>query len=949
MKKRGKKLLAIILAASMTLGQNGTLTSAQENAAERIESVTFNAQAEDEPDLLSEEVTSATQEDEEQQGNDDTDQGDNESGGDTGGDNNGDGDTPGGNDNNPGAIPIVDPINPTPSGEEPTDEEPSGEETPSGDKDQFTTPDGETTPEGNKNNTTPDNSQGDETTEGQMTFEQVKTQLENGQNVALNADIIIPANDQIVIENTATVSLDLMHHTITVGSGRDSAPIVVNGNLTVNDTVPDESNNNNNSAETNTKQEEENQGTETDDNVFDTGDGEDLNNGSDEEIKTDDSNSSEETEEKPSEEPEKEPETPVEPEDPDESQEANFEVENPNVVSATDGGNSSGVITGSDHGVFALGANANLTIKGGTITNTIGDSVIRVNGTGTTTSLAGGVFCNNGSSEIDGSVYYTAYTNNKSTLNISGGVEIKNNTGKSGGAIWVAAADVNISGGEISGNSAAQDGGAIYAEGGINPNATNYGVSITVRENADLFGNSANENGGAICATQNPTVTISGGNISGNTAENGGGIYIAQGYYSGMPGYDENYRSLNVENGNINGNKANGNGGGIYTSGCAKMQITGGAISSNSSEINGGGIYTKDDTILNMSGGTVTGNTAKCNESTDGGYWTGGGGICTDENTDFTLSAGSITGNHTEGGGGGAGIRIMGINCKFTMTGGAVNGNKVSEDNSASYGAEGGGISVAAGIATLSGGEIKDNSAWTESWGGGGVFCSDKAVLTIINARITENAAGGFGGGIAGCSTGRIFVFGTSTEGENSSVDSAFYNNSAEGVYLSGSNSAKDADHVYARNNTVFMNNGYADYFCALNSVVDKKMYGETPKWSGSVDGVPVSEVDEAMLTSYIASYMMGLTVSEEYNAVYSQKSYSLEISGNRSHTHGGGILCNGYLICGNRSEIELGSRLELDLGKKMQDSNGKTLEDALKTNTFNFEVYQKHHFTTFS
>ena len=54
MRKRGKKLLAIMLAASMTLGQSGTLTAAQENAAEIIESVTFNAQSEDESDLLSE-------------------------------------------------------------------------------------------------------------------------------------------------------------------------------------------------------------------------------------------------------------------------------------------------------------------------------------------------------------------------------------------------------------------------------------------------------------------------------------------------------------------------------------------------------------------------------------------------------------------------------------------------------------------------------------------------------------------------------------------------------------------------------------------------------------------------------------------------------------------------------------------------------------------------------
>ena len=78
MRKRGKKLLAIMLAASMTLGQSGTLTAAQENAAEIIESVTFNAQSEDESDLLSEDGISDDLEGEESEEDGDTEQGDNE-------------------------------------------------------------------------------------------------------------------------------------------------------------------------------------------------------------------------------------------------------------------------------------------------------------------------------------------------------------------------------------------------------------------------------------------------------------------------------------------------------------------------------------------------------------------------------------------------------------------------------------------------------------------------------------------------------------------------------------------------------------------------------------------------------------------------------------------------------------------------------------------------------
>ena len=122
MRKRGKKLLAIMLAASMTLGQSGTLTAAQENAAEIIESVTFNAQSED---GISDDL-----EGEESEEDGDTEQGDNE-------------------DENP-----------------------------------FTTSDEETdpAPENNQNNTVPDNFQ-NQTAETLLTFEQVKEELEAGTSI----------------------------------------------------------------------------------------------------------------------------------------------------------------------------------------------------------------------------------------------------------------------------------------------------------------------------------------------------------------------------------------------------------------------------------------------------------------------------------------------------------------------------------------------------------------------------------------------------------------------------------------------------------------------------------------------------------------------------------------------------------------------------------------------
>ena len=95
--------------------------------------------------------------------------------------------------------------------------------------------------------------------------------------------------------------------------------------------------------------------------------------------------------------------------------------------------------------------------------------------------------------------------------------------------------------------------------------------------------------------------------------------------------------------------------------------------------------------------------------------------------------------------------------------------------------------------------ENRDGGYWT----GGGVFCSDNAIIKLENANVTANTADGFDGGIAGRFAGRIFMF--------NNPNSAFYGNSAAGVNLSGANSAKNADHIYAASNKVFMDTKLSD------------------------------------------------------------------------------------------------------------------------------------------
>ena len=176
-----------------------------------------------------------------------------------------------------------------------------------------------------------------------------------------------------------------------------------------------------------------------------------------------------------------------------------------------------------------------------------------------------------------------------------------------------------------------------------------------------------------------------------------------------------------------------------------------------------------------MSGGYVTGNDA----------WLSGGGIYAgfwNEKVDFTMSGGTIASNHvTEGEGGG--LRIAG------GTNFRTNGVIKADSGKKIY--------------------ITNNETETPNdWGGGGIFVQDKGTLNITNALITENSAGGFGGGIAVCPTGETLI--VHAEG------GAVYHNKADGDkdHMSGGGNGKNADSEVALVNEVFKNNGYQDFFC---------------------------------------------------------------------------------------------------------------------------------------
>lgn len=121
---------------------------------------------------------------------------------------------------------------------------------------------------------------------------------------------------------------------------------------------------------------------------------------------------------------------------------------------------------------------------------------------------------------------------NEGTVTVAGGTIGKTNleTGNkaltgNGGGICVMGGTVTVEGGNIEYNTAEQDGGGLYV------NVPNNESITTIQGNASISHNTANNgNGGGVCLDKG-RINIYGSNISNNKATigNGGGLYIQEG------------------------------------------------------------------------------------------------------------------------------------------------------------------------------------------------------------------------------------------------------------------------------------------------------------------------------------------------------------------------------------------------------------------------------------
>jgi hypothetical protein len=222
------------------------------------------------------------------------------------------------------------------------------------------------------------------------------------------------------------------------------------------------------------------------------------------------------------------------------------------------------------------------------------------------------------------------------------------------------------------------------------------GGALIMKAGSTVRGSTA----GGVYVGDGGSFTMSGGTISGNTAD----IKNDQGGAGGGVGINPG-GSFTMSGGTISGNTGRW-GGGIIVSGSFIMSR--GTISENTGTY-GGGVFVNNGGSFTMSEGTISGNTGKSD----------GGGVCINGDGSFAMSGGTISGNTGYYGGG---VEVQG---SFTMSGGTISGNTAvrKDDN-------GGGLYVGDGgdggsSFTMTGGTISGNKA---RWGGG-VFVEDDTVF----------------------------------------------------------------------------------------------------------------------------------------------------------------------------------------------------------------------------
>ena len=498
-------------------------------------------------------------------------------------------------------------------------------------------------------------------------------------------------------------------------------------------------------------------------------------------------------------------------------------------------------------------------------------------------------------------------------------INLYNKNGKGGTFNLVSGVITQKQGGSVSSLVYAEGGSTVNMSGGYVCGASGSGASAGIMV--------SNNSGGA------STLDLTGGVIAGNSAYNGGGVYAR-------------YSEVTITNGVISGNStlSAGLGGGIMAE---------------------GGIVT-------VSGGYITNNRMAKFCNTEGSGCHGGAGLAANNGAHVTISGGQITGNYSEEAGGGVYVTNLnrGDMAWLDITGGYIASN-------VSFRSEGAGIRVGQKVDAMIG-DTPDNNGTPGSkvyitnnccmsrfdWGGGGIFvqgdsknADNAGKLFVYNSYISSNTAGGYGGGVAVCPTGKTLVtntkgtaiFGNSSAGDQQNFikynrEDGSGNNGTPHLSGGGIADTNKTEDREAYNSPDFRKYGHADFFLAARehttpvAVVSGKMLGDIDaKYSGSIElkgpiTIPANGVAQVKNSIGLTS---GVDTTDKTTIDAVRNEATTFITGNYSWDHGGGIMSNGDLYLGQPADTYVYPSLKLKATKAL---SGRKINNG----EFSFTVYRK-------
>ena len=316
------------------------------------------------------------------------------------------------------------------------------------------------------------------------------------------------------------------------------------------------------------------------------------------------------------------------------------------------------------------------------------------------------------------------------------------------------------SGAILQNNKAAQFGSGILA---------NNRVNITMEDGA-IIRNNTNSNyelGGGILIGNSSTFTMNGGEISGNTANGGGGVAIIG-------------STMVMNDGTISNNSTyRTSGQGSYGAGVY--------VADYANASGGDTLFTATPASFEMNGGSICDNTAL-------DY---GGGVLTfpqqSKKITININNGEISGNKVTKGSGGAVAAFFGVT-ELNIKGGTLTGNSA-------YQFGGGVFLYQATNVTISGGTISENKALR---GGGGVCLREGSAVKQTGGSIENNVAKVGGGIYSGTYT---MTGGVIKDNNNSLTEAARLSTVGDGVFVGTAfNLGNDAE--ISTNNDVYLTAG---------------------------------------------------------------------------------------------------------------------------------------------